>query len=202
MAGGSGTRLWPLSRVDVPKQFLYSGSEDNVSVFAKKAEKHWNFLVSDDNEEHRFLVKEQMEEIGQLSSIITEPEGRNTAPALALAALNIDDDQLLLALPSDHKIDNDKAFARSLTNAIPLALAGKLVTFGILPNRPHTGYGYIRKGQSRLAGYDALMNSLRNHQKRMHQVISSQVIIFGIAEFSFSLRVVTWRSFLSIGQTF
>jgi len=97
------------------------------------------------NEEHRFFVAEQLREIGQLGSIIIEPVGGNTAPAMALPALVADSDPLLLILAADHVIQDEVAFSAAVTDAIPLAEAGKLVTFGIIPSEPHTGYGYIKK---------------------------------------------------------
>ena len=99
------------------------------------------------NESHRFLVADQLHEIGKLDSIIVEPVGKNTAPAVCLAALHaIEEDPLLLVLAADHIIQDQSAFEKSIRDAIPLAESGKLVSFGIKPNEPHTGYGYIKKG--------------------------------------------------------
>jgi len=98
------------------------------------------------NEEHRFFVAEQLREIDKLGSIILEPVGRNTAPAIALAALTVKDDPLLLVLAADHVIQDEAAFNAAVVRAIPLAEAGKLVTFGIVPSEPDTGYGYIKRG--------------------------------------------------------
>ena len=105
------------------------------------------------NEEHRFFVAEQLREIDKLGSIILEPEGRNTAPAIALAAFSVKDDPLLLVLAADHVIQNEVAFNRAVFSAIPLAKSGKLVTFGIEPNEPHMGYGYIKRGEKKNAGF-------------------------------------------------
>lgn len=105
------------------------------------------------NEEHRFFVAEQLREIDKLGSIILEPVGRNTAPAIALAALSTDDDPLLLVLAADHVIQNEQAFTDAVNQAVPLAEAGKLVTFGIVPNKAHAGYGYIKKGSQEGSGY-------------------------------------------------
>ena len=105
------------------------------------------------NEEHRFFVAEQMRQIGKLGSIILEPEGRNTAPALALAALLSDEDDLLLVLAADHVIQNNELFAQTVKEAVPLAELGKLVTFGVAAGTPHTGYGYIKKGQKVGVGF-------------------------------------------------
>ena len=93
------------------------------------------------NEEHRFFVAEQLREIESLGKIILEPVGRNTAPTIALAALAVENDPLLLVLAADHIIENTGAFTNAVQQAIPLAEAGKLVTFGIVPTEPHVGYG-------------------------------------------------------------
>jgi mannose-1-phosphate guanylyltransferase len=106
------------------------------------------------NEEHRFFVAEQLREIDQLGSIILEPVGRNTAPAIALAALTAKDDPLLLVLAADHVIKDEAAFNRAVSKAIPLAESGKLVTFGIVPTEAHTGYGYIKRGADQGSGFD------------------------------------------------
>ena len=157
MAGGSGTRLWPLSRAAHPKQFwrcmvrtpcfrLRFKRLDGLDIQSS---------VTICNEEHRFFVAEQLREIDKLGSIILEPVGRNTAPAIALAALSLPEgeDPLLLVLAADHVIQDVAAFTKTVTNAITLAESGKLVTFGIVANDPITGYGYIKKGQSQSPGF-------------------------------------------------
>ena len=109
------------------------------------------------NEEHRFLVAEQLREIEvEASRIILEPEGRNTAPAVALAAheaMKADDDAILVVLPSDHVIQETGLFLESLSTAIDLAKDGALVTFGVVPDKPETGYGYIKKGAATGAAF-------------------------------------------------
>jgi len=105
------------------------------------------------NEEHRFFVAEQLRAIDKLGTIILEPVGRNTAPAIALAALSAVDDPLLLVMPADHIIQNNTTFIKAVSAAIPLAESGKLVTFGVVPDEPHTGYGYIKKGIEEGAGF-------------------------------------------------
>ena len=141
MAGGSGSRLWPLSRMAHPKQFLSLQGDDTMlqSTIKRLADLEIQSSVTICNEEHRFLVAEQLREINKLGSIILEPEGKNTAPAIALAALLSKDDPLLLVLPADHVIQDELAFTKAITDAIPLAESGKLVTFGIVPREPHTG---------------------------------------------------------------
>ncbi len=154
MAGGSGTRLWPLSRQLLPKQFLTLNGEhsmlQNTAMRLAGIEHEAPVVIC--NEEHRFSVAEQFRANNIANSgIILEPVGRNTAPAIALAALNAvknGDDPLLLVLAADHVIKNEAAFCQSVNNAAPLAEEGKLVTFGIVPTAPETGYGYIKGGDS------------------------------------------------------
>lgn len=156
MAGGSGTRLWPLSRAGHPKQFLPLYGEDTLLQATVKRLDNLNIQSSITicNEEHRFFVAEQLREINKLGSIILEPEGKNTAPAIALASLaSIEEDPLLLVLAADHVIQDKAAFTAAITNAVPIAESGKLVTFGIVPKEPHTGYGYIKIGDSLHEGY-------------------------------------------------
>jgi mannose-1-phosphate guanylyltransferase len=155
MAGGSGTRLWPLSRAGHPKQFLtLNGQQTMLQSTIMRLE---NFDVSSSvticNEEHRFFVAEQLREIDKLDSIILEPVGKNTAPAIALAAITADDDPLLLVLAADHVIQDEVAFTNAVNSAVPLAESGKLVTFGIVPNEAHTGYGYIKIGDKDGSGF-------------------------------------------------
>ena len=157
MAGGSGTRLWPLSRAAHPKQFLALHGEGTMlqATFNRLDGLNIQSSVTICNEEHRFFVAEQLREIDKLGSIILEPVGRNTAPAIALAALSSSEgeDPLLLVLAADHVIQNKAAFTKTVINAIPLAEAGKLVSFGIVAHEPNTGYGYIKKGESQSPGF-------------------------------------------------
>lgn len=153
MAGGSGSRLWPLSRRQFPKQFLTLLGNDSMlqtTVQRLKAIEHAPALVIC-NEEHRFSVAEQFRANSiQTSGIILEPVGRNTAPAIALAAmkaLNSGNDPLLLVLAADHVIKDEAAFCASVEQAVPFAQADKLVTFGVVPSLPETGYGYIKRGE-------------------------------------------------------
>ncbi|WP_371189631.1 mannose-1-phosphate guanylyltransferase/mannose-6-phosphate isomerase [Thalassotalea maritima] len=157
MAGGSGSRLWPLSRKLLPKQFLKIASDNTMiqeTVLRLKG-----LQVSEPtticNEEHRFVVAEQLREIDQLGSIILEPVGRNTAPAIALAAfneVNAGNDPVMLVLAADHVIADVEAFHSAVVNAQALAEAGKLVTFGVVPTHAETGYGYIKRGQQKDSG--------------------------------------------------
>ncbi|EPG6799946.1 mannose-1-phosphate guanylyltransferase/mannose-6-phosphate isomerase [Klebsiella aerogenes] len=153
MAGGTGSRLWPMSRELYPKQFLRLHGEQSM---LQETITRLNGLETKEpivicNEQHRFLVAEQLRQIEKLSNnIILEPIGRNTAPAIALAALHAvahdDDDPLLLVLAADHVIENNAAFQAAINSAVVYANQGKLVTFGIVPTGPETGYGYIQRG--------------------------------------------------------
>lgn len=150
LSGGSGTRLWPLSRTTFPKQFLPLNSE--LAMLQETVARLDGLDVSDPqvicNEEHRFLVAEQMRQMGLKASIVLEPVGRNTAPAIALSALHLkaqgNSDAVMLILAADHVIENVGAFHASINTALPQAETGKLVTFGIVPTEPATGYGYIK----------------------------------------------------------
>lgn len=152
MAGGTGSRLWPMSRELFPKQFLRlvgdrSMLQDTVSRL-EGLDVMDPILIC--NEQHRFLAAEQLRQINKLSNnIILEPIGRNTAPAIALAALYATadgTDPLLLVLAADHVIEHDEAFHRAIKLATPHAEQGELVTFGIVATGPETGYGYIQRG--------------------------------------------------------
>ncbi len=155
MAGGSGTRLWPLSRTGHPKQFLKLHGCDTMLQTTMKRLDVLGISSSCTicNEEHRFLAAEQLREIDASSPIILEPVGRNTAPAIALAAITADADTLLLVLAADHVIRNEVAFAKAVNDAVPLAESGRLVTFGVVPNKANTGYGYIRMGEKNGSGF-------------------------------------------------
>ena len=147
MAGGAGTRLWPLSRAGHPKQFLALHGEK--TMLQQTAERLSDLPTSEPitirNEEHRFFVVEQLREIGSLGNIILEPAGRNTAPAIALAALlEREADPLLLVLTADHVIADQDAFTDAVMKAIPLAQAGKLVTLGALPRSLIQGMGTLK----------------------------------------------------------
>jgi mannose-1-phosphate guanylyltransferase / mannose-6-phosphate isomerase len=154
LSGGSGTRLWPLSRELYPKQLLPLLGEDTMLQSTLKRLEGLEGLAAPIvvcNEAHRFLVAEQLRRIGVApAAILLEPAGRNTAPAVALAAAAAlqereqGEDPLLLVLPADHVIRNPEAFRAAIAAGAKLAREGKLVTFGVVPDRPETGYGYIR----------------------------------------------------------
>ncbi len=146
LAGGAGSRLWPLSRELRPKQFhpLFSDRSLFQETLARAGRVTDEAPIIVCNEEHRFLVAEQCRDLGtRWRRIILEPEGRNTAPAIGLAALAAPADAVLLVLPSDHLIHGEERFAEAVARARTAAEQGGLVTFGVAPDRPETGYGYL-----------------------------------------------------------
>lgn len=160
LAGGQGTRLWPLSRMGYAKQFLHLTSSPLSmlqSTIARLDSINTQQPLLICNEEHRFIAAEQLRQLGlKQAKIILEPVGRNTAPAIALAALHViaqGQDPILLILAADHLIQNTAEFQQVIIRALPLAEDGKLVTFGIVPTHPETGYGYIQKGQALGSGF-------------------------------------------------
>lgn len=155
LCGGNGTRLWPLSRELYPKPFLKMG--DGGSLFRNTLERakiledcKTPIILS--NEEHRFYIMETLAEAGIDGRVILEPEPRNTAPALCLAALALrgegQEDDLMLVMPSDHYFEDSSIFCQTVIKAMPIASQGHIVTFGITPARPDSGYGYIEQGKA------------------------------------------------------
>ena len=145
LCGGSGTRLWPISRALMPKQFVKLFNDTSLfqlTVKRNKAVCDQQFIVS--NAEQYFLAVDQLEELASTQNkFLLEPVGRNTAPAIALACLALDKDEIVLVSPSDHLIKNEVAYAKVLEEAKKLAETDNLVTFGITPEYAETGYGYI-----------------------------------------------------------
>jgi mannose-1-phosphate guanylyltransferase/mannose-6-phosphate isomerase len=154
LSGGAGTRLWPMSRVTLPKQLLPIVTErtmlQETACRVRTADFEQPLIVTD--EEHRFFVESQLDAVGITpAAIILEPQGRNTAAAIALAANWISaegEDQLMLVMPSDHLVRNAHGFRRAVAAAASAAVEGALVAFGIRPDSVHTGYGYIEAGDS------------------------------------------------------
>jgi mannose-1-phosphate guanylyltransferase/mannose-6-phosphate isomerase len=154
LSGGSGTRLWPLSREKYPKQLLPLIGEDSLLQATVRrvdgiagAELAAPMVVS--NEEYRFVIAEQLRVMGKPGTIVLEPTGRNTAPALTLAALSATKNEanpILLVMPADHVMVNKVAFQSAVRAGAALAAQGAIVTFGITPDTPETGYGYIQAG--------------------------------------------------------
>ena len=152
LSGGSGTRLWPLSREKYPKQLLpLVGDESMLQATVRRLDGMAGVLdpLFVCNEEHRFVVAEQSRMLGKRGTVLLEPIGRNTAPALTLAALHASrdgGDPVLVVMPADHVILQPAAFQAAVTQAAALAEAGFAATFGITPDCPETGYGYIQRG--------------------------------------------------------
>ncbi len=145
LAGGSGSRLWPISRSLRPKQFLNIYGESSMlrNTISRLNLPNIDLITVICNEEHRFFVSEQLQDFSIEKKIITEPVGKNTAPAITLAALSNLEERLMLILPVDHQINDENTFNKVLNKAIKIADENKLVTFGIVPTEPNTGYGYI-----------------------------------------------------------
>ena len=150
LCGGSGTRLWPLSRALYPKQFMDINGHTLFGHTLERCRPLSDTPIVVCNEAHRFYVAAALQEHGMQGHILLEPVGRNTAPAIALAALQAlehDPDACLLALPSDHKVQPPDALLAAVREALPAAHAGRLITFGITPTEPATGFGYIVAGE-------------------------------------------------------
>lgn len=161
LSGGSGTRLWPLSRSGYPKQFMdIAGTTlfGNTLLRAAALPDATSPMIIC-NENHRFFAAATLQQIGVRGEILLEPVGRNTAPAIALAAhaalaRTEGDDPLLLVMPSDHRIAPTEAFAQAVAQGVPRASHGAIVTFGIVPAHAETGFGYIRRGAAHGAAFD------------------------------------------------
>jgi len=198
MAGGSGTRLWPLSRTQYPKQFLKL-SPDGFTLLQATLLRLRNLDCAEPiiicNEEHRFLAAEQMREIGIKAKIILEPEGKNTAPAITLAAIyqaqinTSQDDYLMLVLAADHVITEQDRFEQSIHNAVELAQKDKLVTFGIVPTHAETGYGYIEKGEAKLSGFEVKRFVEKPNFETAQQYLDSQLFLWNSGMFMFKADV-------------
>ncbi|ODS23857.1 mannose-1-phosphate guanylyltransferase/mannose-6-phosphate isomerase [Candidatus Endobugula sertula] len=182
LSGGSGTRLWPYSRSLYPKQFLPLVSDQTMIQETMHRLTHFDsdkieidspLIIC--NEAHRFIVAEQLRSINLTpKDIILEPFGRNTAPAIALAAL-AQPDAVLLVLPADHVIKNITAFQESVIAAKKQALEGKLVTFGIVPTSAETGYGYVKAG----AAIDTMSSVVEQFVEKPDQTTANQYLASG-----------------------
>ncbi|MBV5308267.1 mannose-1-phosphate guanylyltransferase/mannose-6-phosphate isomerase [Chromatium okenii] len=216
LSGGSGTRLWPLSREAYPKQFLPLTS---AHTMLQETVRRLNGLDAEHpraaigqlaplvvcNEAHRFLVAEQLRVIGQPpAAIILEPLGRNTAPALTLAALaatQTDDDPILLVMPADHTIRDETGFRAAVADATLLARAGAVVTFGIVPSKPETGYGYIRQGAPySIAGVNGAAYQLANFVEKPAVEVAESYLASGDYLWNsgiFVLRASLWLQLIA-----
>ena len=160
LSGGSGTRLWPMSRKHQPKQLLKLNGEDSMLQQTIKRACRGNSPIVICNEEQRFMIHRQLQEINCNGSMILEPVARNTAPAIAIAAMQAlkqAEDPVLVVMPADHQIDNEAALKEAHDLAIEKAVDGQLVTFGVRPKAANTGFGYIRvEGVVEDAGADVV----------------------------------------------
>jgi len=178
LCGGSGTRLWPLSRKSFPKQFvpLVNGKSllqltiERLAGLGQRATGDMLLVTAD---EHRFLVVDSMESCGANGRLLLEPLPRNTAAAMALACLTVPPEQLLLFCPSDHHVPDGKAFVELVQRAAPSAWAGNMVTFGVAPSFPSTAYGYIEQGAERGDGSRAVARFV---EKPTHDVAAQMVL--------------------------
>lgn len=181
LSGGSGTRLWPLSRVAYPKQFMKLVGDDSLlqQCFLRISKSGYQSASVLCNHEHRFLVAEQLQVLGvEGASIILEPVGRNTGPAALIAALTTlerNEDGLILLMPSDHVIEDDADFARSIGLGMSAAQAGQIVTFGIEASTPETGYGYIETR----AGDDETINNVVRFVEKPDLETATQYVASG-----------------------
>jgi len=180
LSGGSGTRLWPLSRKSCPKQFLALHKENTLFqetlMALKTLEMEKPIIIC--NQDHRFTVANNAQEIdAQLEHIILEPMGRNTAPAIAMAAfaaLEKEADPVLLVLPADHDIQNQEELGKAYEKAEALAQKGYMVTFGIQPQEAHTGYGYIQLGKTLEGGAHQIQKFIEKPNEEKAQMLLDQ----------------------------
>ena len=198
LSGGSGTRLWPLSRKMYPKQFLKLLHEETM---LQRTLSRLNGLGHESpiivcNEEHRFIAAEQIRQIGiDDPTILLEPFGKNTAPAIAVAAIQAmqqHQDPTLLVLSADHEIKDEQAFHSAIGHAVELVAEGKLVTFGIVPTSAATGYGYIKRAAPIKSGYEVSHFVEKPEQSVAEEYLDSQEYYWNSGMFMFKAE-----SFLS-----
>lgn len=210
LSGGSGTRLWPLSRSMYPKQFIrfFNGQETSFlgSALARLPEKDgFEQPILLCNNDHRFLVREEIDRSGiEPRAIILEPIARNTAPAIAVAALvalKDDPDAILAVMPSDHVIGDEKLFAENIRRAAEVAETGKLVLFGITPNEPHTGYGYIKRGAA-LSDFDGQAFSVDSFAEKPNRVTAEGYLADGSYYWNSGIFALNAKTFLSELETY
>jgi mannose-1-phosphate guanylyltransferase/mannose-6-phosphate isomerase len=153
LCGGSGTRLWPLSRKSFPKQFVpLIGNKSLLQLTVERVAPLGSRVVAVASDDHRFLVADVYRQAKATGTVILEPAARNTAGAMALAALHAHEDEYLLFCPADHHIPDAAAFCRTMKEGLSAAASGAIVTFGVVPSFPSTAYGYIRQGAVRPDG--------------------------------------------------
>lgn len=195
LSGGSGTRLWPLSREALPKQFLKLTSDHSLlgeTLLRTRDLQDVAAPILVSNEEHRFVVAATVQQVlAGPADILLEPVGRNTAPAIALAALQAllrSEDALLLVLPSDHVIRDNQRFADAVAIASRAAREGSMVTFGIVPDCPHTGYGYIKKGAAHETWFEIAEFVEKPSLERANAYVDSGDFLWNSGMFVFQAR--------------
>lgn len=192
LSGGSGTRLWPLSRKAYPKQFLRLCGENTMLQETVGRVGHLHAPIVVCNNEHRFIVAEQLRQIDvEPAAIILEPVGRNTAPAVLLAALKaqeIDDNAIIVVLAADHVISDLAVFRQAIDDAVQLAMNGHLVTFGVVPTAAETGYGYIKAEQGNRAAGKVLEFVEKPDRARAEQYVASGEYLWNSGMFVFAAQ--------------
>ena len=204
LSGGSGTRLWPLSRAMYPKQFIrfFSGQTATflgAAMARLSASNGFEPPILMCNNDHRFLVREEVERAGiKPRAIILEPVGRNTAPAIAvaaLAALRENPNAILAVMPSDHVVKDDVRFVEGVKRAAKVAATGKLVLFGIKPTEPHTGYGYIKQGRP-VEGFNGGAFSVEKFAEKPDRVTAEAYLAAGNYFWNSGIFVLNARTYL------
>lgn len=187
MAGGVGSRLWPLSRAMLPKQFLPLFS--NETMFQETLERvsgiNYESISVICNEEYKFFVSDQLKDKNINGKVILEPESKNTAPAICLSALNEDPNSILLVLSADHIIKDKDSFYKAVESAIELTKMDLLVTFGVVPDKPHTGYGYIKKGNKVGDGFHVEEFLEKPSKEKANVLFASQKYLWNSGMFLF-----------------
>lgn len=212
LAGGSGTRLWPLSRETYPKQFL--PLLDGQSLFQHTLKRllplpNHGLPIVVGNEQHRFIMAEQIRQVIESPcSVILEPSFKGTAPAVALGAIQAlkqyDHDVMLLVLPADHVIHDADLFAQTVQEGVKIAELGKLVTFGVTPTHAETGYGYIQKGQAidHTQGFNILRFVEKPHAVKAQRYFESQEYFWNSGMFLFSAAAFLQELILHVPQMY
>ncbi|HEY7745375.1 MAG TPA: mannose-1-phosphate guanylyltransferase/mannose-6-phosphate isomerase [Desulfuromonadales bacterium] len=208
LSGGAGTRLWPLSREMYPKQLLplvgtQTMLQNTITRLSEVAGLASPIVVC--NENHRFMVAEQLRQVERAASaILLEPVGRNTAPAVAVAALRAlaaGDDPVLLVLPADHVIREAAVLCRTVEAAVPFARAGKLITFGIVPTGPETGYGYIRADKGcHLSSVTGHLSETNGQKPMTNDSFANDATAYAVIEFVEKPDLATAQRYVASGE--
>jgi mannose-1-phosphate guanylyltransferase / mannose-6-phosphate isomerase len=205
LSGGSGTRLWPLSRAMYPKQFIRFFNGQDVSFLGSalkrlSKEKGFEPPILLCNNDHRFLVREELDRAGiEPKAIVLEPIARNTAPAIAVAALvalQSDPNAILAVMPSDHVIEDEARFVETILRAAEVAETGKLVLFGIKPTEPHTGYGYIKQGAP-LEGFEDQAFAVDRFAEKPDRATAESYLADGTYSWNSGIFALNAKTFLS-----